>query len=109
MTVKNLTKNTILTTDLKIAISLSDQFLGLLKKSNPRSLLFRTRFGIHTFFLKDSIDVLILDDKNIVIKAIIVNPNLIFLWNIRYSSVLELPEDTIKTSKTTLNDVIEII
>lgn len=108
MIVKNLTKNTTLATDLKIATSLPDQFLGLLKIDNPRSLLFKTRFGIHTFFLKEPIDVVILDSKNMVVKTATVKPNSIFLWNTRYSSVLELPKGSIKTSKTSIGDHLEI-
>ena len=109
MFIKNITKNKILSSDLKIAKSLSDQLLGLLKKSNPRSLMFNSRFGIHTLFLKHPIDVLILDSKNTVVKTAIVNPNSIFLWNPIYSKILELPKDTIRKTKTKVLDQLEII
>ena len=64
----NETKKIVLVTDLKKAISFSDRLFGLRKKSNPRSLLFKTRFGIHTFLLKESIDVLILSQRYQVVK-----------------------------------------
>jgi len=57
---KNLTKNTIIATDLKECVSFKDRNLGLLDQQNPRSLLFKTRFGIHTFGLSEPIDVLVL-------------------------------------------------
>lgn len=105
MILKNLTTGTILTNDLKQIKSFSDFALGLLKKSNPRALLFKTHFGIHTFFLKDEIDIIILDKNNRVAKLKTgLKPNRLFFWNPGYFLAIELPKDTIKTSQTKLND-----
>lgn len=109
MILKNITKNTILATDLKEAKSVVDLTFGLLKKSNPRSLLFKTHFGIHTFFLKNPIDVLVLDKNFKVIKLKEnLKPNRLFFWNPQYSIIIELPPETIKKSKTALSDQINI-
>ena len=106
MVLKNLTKKTILTTDLKEAESLVDQIFGLLKQSNPRSLLFRTRFGIHTFGLKDSIDVLVLDKTQKVVKLAQVSPGSLFFWKPLYNLVIELPKGVLKKSKTKTGDIL---
>lgn len=81
----------------------------MLRKSNPRSLLIETRFGIHTFGLKKQIDVLVLDERH-TIQSIKVSlkPNRVFFWNPKYSLILELPAGTIKKSKTEIGDKLEI-
>lgn len=109
MIVKNQTKNSILATDTKVATSFLDQILGLHRKSNPRSLVFKTRFGIHTFFLKTSIDIIVLDSKNRVVKIKEnLQPNRIFFWNPNYNTVIELPKDAISKSKTLLFDTLSL-
>lgn len=109
MVLKNLTTGKIITTELKEAKSFSDQFFGLLKKSNPRYLLFKTRFGIHTFFMKVPIDVLILDNKGkvVAIKKSL-KPNRIFFWNPKFCKIIELPEKTIFVTKIKIGDFIHL-
>lgn len=105
----NKTKKTVVAQDLKKVESFSDNLLGLLKKSNPRSLLFITRGGIHTFFLKEAIDVLVLDNHNSVVKVgIAIRPWSIFVWNPKYDTVIELPKGALKQSKTTKGDLLVI-
>ncbi|MEK7581320.1 MAG: DUF192 domain-containing protein [Patescibacteria group bacterium] len=104
MTLKNITKKTLLSTNLKEARSTTDKILGLLRKSNPRSLMFKTRFGIHTFLLKSAIDVLILDSQNKVVSVKSLKPNRIFIYNPMHSLVIELPTGTIQKSKTQKGD-----
>jgi uncharacterized membrane protein (UPF0127 family) len=55
-------------------------------------LYFETRWGIHTFFVREPIDVLILDEENRVqvIKKDL-KPWRLFFWNPRYGKVVELP------------------
>lgn len=73
---------------------------GLLFQPIPKPIFLRTRFGIHTFFLKFPIDVLILDEKN---RIVAIKQNLkpfrLFFWNPTYSRVLELPPGTIHALK----------
>lgn len=109
MIIKNLTKKTLLSDNAKLIDSFLDKGLGLLKKSNPKTLIFKTRFGIHTFFLRETIDIMVLD-KNFQVKKIKENlkPNTTFFWNPKYFWIIELPQGTIKMSKTALDDTISI-
>lgn len=110
MEVINKSKRTTISRDTKVASSFSDKFLGLLKKSNPRSLLIKTRFGIHTFGLKSLIDVVVLDNNYEVVKlGLAIKPNRFFFWNPKFSCVLELPEFSIKNSKTEIGDKLELV
>ncbi len=68
--------------------SLIKKTLGLYDKTN-KAIYFQTRFGIHTFFMKNDIQVIILDDENYVVKNKIVKPNSIFFWNPKYKDVIE--------------------
>ena len=101
MKVLNQTRNTILTEDLKIAKSFIDQSLGLYKYKKPTALMLTTHFGIHSLFMKYPIDIVILDNQNkVVALKESMQPNEMFIWNIKYNTVLELPVETIKKSKT---------
>lgn len=110
MILKNVTRKTILASDLKEAKSIVDKILGLLKKSNPRSMMFETRFGIHTFFMDKPIDVLILDDdyKVSAIKKSLM-PNIIFIYSPKFQFVVELPEGIVEKSKTRIGDKLVLV
>jgi uncharacterized membrane protein (UPF0127 family) len=107
MQIHNTTRNTVVTDEAKIASNLLDKSLGLLDKRNPRSLLFNTRFGVHTVGLRLPIDLIILDKKNRVVelKENCLPNNFIF-WNPIYGKVLELPLGTIRKSKTKKGDIL---
>ncbi len=107
MKVINKTKKTILAENIIIPTSLLDQSLGLLKYPKPAAMMLHTRFGIHTFGMSYPIDVLILNKQNRIV-AINKNmkPNKIFLWNIRYETILELPGETIHKTRTEFGDLI---
>lgn len=109
MTLKNLTTGKIICSDLKIAESFIDRILGLLIKSNPRSLLFKTRFGIHTFFLKEPIDVLILNSgyKIVELKPNL-KPNRLFFWNPKFKIILELKKGRIKKFRIKEKDILRL-
>lgn len=109
MILKNKTTNKTVCKDLKICSSFIDQLFGLLLPSNPRNLLFKTRFGIHTFFLKNAIDIVVLDeDMKVRVMKQDLDPNKLFFWNPRYFWVLELPKGTIKTYKIKPDDIFSI-
>lgn len=109
MVVLNLTRKIKLTGNLKKADSLMDKHLGLLRSSNPRSLLFKTRFGVYTFGLKVSIDLIVLDNQFKVVKlGQEIKPGKLFFWNPKYCLVLELPEGIINSSGTKIGDLLEI-
>lgn len=109
MILKNQTTGQIICKDLKICESFIDRMFGLLIKHNPRNLFFKTRFGIHTFFLKEPIDVLILDSRMRVVKL---KPNLeanrLFFWNPKYFQICELSVGTINKFTIKLGQILEI-
>lgn len=109
MIVKNLTRKTIISNDLKIASSLLDRLLGLLNSQNPRSLLFNTRFGIHTFGLDKPIDVIVIDQRSKIRILKTIKPNSLFFYNPKYKTVIELSKGAIKKSKTQIGDKIAIL
>lgn len=88
----NKTKNKLVTANLKCANSFSDKLFGLLKEKKGTSLLVKTRFGIHTLFMDYPISVVILNNRNQVVK-IKENllPNSFFFWNPKYKTVIEMP------------------
>lgn len=86
-----------------------DRALGLIKDSTKIPLQLNTRFGIHTFGLKESIDILILDNSNRVYKKReLLEPYSFFFWNPSYSKVLELKGGTIKKFGVTIGDHISL-
>lgn len=108
MKLTNLTRNNVISTNLKEARSTMDRLLGLHKKSNPRSLLFKTRFGIHTLLLKTPIDVIVLNSKNIVQIAKTIKPNRILIYKPTLKTAIELPPGTIASSHTKPGDKLKI-
>lgn len=95
---------------VKTAKNLKEKTFGLIGRKYAESLLIKTRFGIHTFFLKFPIDVIVLD-KNYEVKYIKENlkPNRIFIWNPLYDTVIEMPEKTVNEKKIKKGDKIETI
>ena len=107
MKIQNSRNNAIISENGKYAIKFLDQALGLLLRSNPRSLLFKTRFGIHTLFLSHFIDVLIIDDIFVVRqKKEQLSPFSFSFWNPTYKYVLELPAGTIQKTDTQIGDTL---
>lgn len=110
MKIINSSKNTTLSSHAHPAQSLVEKILGLITSPEGKTMIFKTRYGIHTFFMKYPIDILILDNKN---RAVMLRerllPNNIFLWNPIFSTVIELPAGTIQNSKTKKGDIIDII
>jgi uncharacterized protein len=94
---------------VKEAKNIRERVQGLIWKDNPFALMIRTRFGIHTFGVRFSIDVLILDNED---KVVSIRENLkpyrIFLWNPKYEKVLELPRGTIKKHAIKMHDVVDL-
>jgi len=109
MKVFNVAKHSVLAEKIVIPQSLSDQSLGLLKYKTPTAMLLKTRFGVHTFGMRYPIDILILDNNlHVVAMKKNLKPNRIFVWNIKYKTVIELPAGTIEKTKTEINDLIHI-
>lgn len=109
MKLRNLKNNQVICEDLKQCKSIWDKTLGLINPRNPRHLMLETRYGIHSFFLKKPIDVLVLDKKFRVVKIKqSLKPNRILFWDRRYSKVIELPEGSILKYRVALGDTLSI-
>lgn len=109
MKIVNQSKKIIISDKAKFASSVIDQITGLLDPSNPRFLIFDTRYGIHTFFMKTPIDVLILNEKHGVVKMKKgLLPNKLFLYSPKYKTVVEMPNGSIKKYQICINDKISI-
>lgn len=92
MRLLNLTRKQTITSQLMIAKTWLEATIGLLNKPKGTAMLFKTRWGIHTFGMKYSIDVLILDKEMKIVKVKRnLPPNYFFFWNPLYSTVIELP------------------
>lgn len=95
---------------VKVLSSFWQKTRGLICKEKAEPVLFKTRFGIHTFGLKFPIDVIILDNKNRVTKIITnLSPNNLFFWNPIYDKVIELPVGEITKLNIKSSDTLEII
>lgn len=93
----------------KEAKNIKEKVAGLIGIDKPYAFLLKTRFGIHTFGLKFPIDVLILDDKNRVVKIRrFLKPNSVFLWNPSFNRVLELPQGTVEKKQIKIHNTIDI-
>ena len=92
--------------DVKICSSFKDKLLGFMFKKNINyALRFKCK-GIHTFFMKEKIDIVITDKNN---KAIQVKNNMDknkILINTKAYFFYELPKNT-NTYK--VNDMLKII
>ncbi len=109
MSIFNRTKKTILSTNASYASTWTEKVKGLTGRNKISPLIFKTRFGIHTFGMKSSLDIIILNkDKKITVIKEDIKPKRIFLWNPLYSFVIELPHGILKKTNTSIGDLIEI-
>ncbi len=110
MKVMNKTKQTVLVPHIQEKTSFFAKNRGLIGSTVSQAIMFSTHFGIHTFGVLYSIDVVILNKKNEVVALHQeLKPKRIFLWNPLYSQVLELPAGTIQKSHTTKGDTLEFV
>jgi uncharacterized protein len=87
-----------------------DKSIGLLNKDKAFLLLLKTRFGIHTFAMKFPIDVLVIDKDDRVVKLVKnLKPNKIFVWPLRFDTVIELPAGEIEKKKIKIGEKVKII
>lgn len=76
--------------------SAKEKLFGLMFIKKIKPIYFETHFGIHTFFVKKPIDIIILDKKFIVRKLKTnLKPSRLLFWNPRYFRVIECPHGTI--------------
>jgi uncharacterized membrane protein (UPF0127 family) len=93
---------------VKVARGLVEKTIGLIGKK-PYPMLFKTRFGIHTFGMKETIDVIVLNQQHRIVKVKKnLHPNRVFLWNPFYDTILELPQGSIQEMALGLDSHIDI-
>jgi len=103
--IRNATQNTIIAKEYSAKRGFG-KLRGLLGKNKAETIVFQTRFGIHTFFLRLPLDLLILDDNGVAKLCRTVKPNRITVWNIRFKTVIELPSGTLHRTRTKIGDII---
>ena len=112
MPITNLTKQTWLATKVRKADNFFTRLVGLLKRTHlgpEEALWLMPSKGIHTIGMKFPIDVLFLTKDNEVIGLISgMLPYRISSVHFRGYSVVELPNGTIRKSRTELGDKLEI-
>lgn len=104
MRIFNRTKNTAVFDDVVILQTVREKIDGMLAFKTVRPIYFETRWGVHTFGMKVSIDIAVLNENGIVVvlkKE--VRPNKFFFWNPKYKRVLEFPF----TDAISVGDVLE--
>lgn len=106
MQIINKTSHSILIRDVIFADSLLKKTRGLIGKPKHLSLVFKTRFGIHTFGMSYPITVIILDKRNVVrkVKENLL-PNKIFFWNPQFPTIIE----TSKPCKAKVGDQLTFV
>ncbi|HZS50705.1 MAG TPA: DUF192 domain-containing protein [Bryobacterales bacterium] len=110
--VRNKTRHRLLGDAIERADTSQTRRMGLLKRTGlakGEGLWILPCEGIHTFFMKFPIDVLFLNRKKQVVKAL---PSLgpwRLAMSLRGRSVLELPAGTIRDTGTQRGDQIEIV
>lgn len=112
MPVINLTKKTWLATKVRKADNFLTRLVGLLKRTNlgpEEALWLMPSKGIHTVGMKFPIDVVFLNrDCHVLGLTSGMSPYRISSVHLRGYSVLELPNGTIRKSRTEIGDQLEI-
>lgn len=112
MPVINLTKKTWLATKVRKADNFVTRLVGLLKRKTlgpEEALWLLPSKGIHTIGMKFPIDVIFLNGKNKVVSIIpAMAPQRVSWFRFTAYSVLELPDGTIRKSRTEIGDELEI-
>lgn len=84
------------------------KLIGLMGNKPSQTLIFKTRFGIHTFFLSLPIDLMVVDkNKKVVFIKRRIKPNRLVFWNIKYDTVIEMPSGALEKSKTRKGDILK--
>ncbi len=92
-----------------IAENFKDKLLGLIGKENINyGLLIKNCKSIHTYFMKENIDVLLLDQDN---RILFINRNvkknkILIFHTKKKSNILELPQNS--SLHLNVNDVIDL-
>ena len=84
--------------DIKIATNFIDRLMGFMGKTNIQSgILFPKCNSVHTFFMKEEIDIIGLDSENTILfieRNCAKNKIIRINHSIKKTSILELPKNT---------------
>lgn len=106
---ENVTKGKKLDIEVIFLRGLKEKSLGVIDKNGSSAFLLKTRFGIHTFFVRVPLDIILLSDKGKVIKIKQnMEPNRVFFWNPKYSFVLEAPAGCVKKLDLEIGNMVEV-
>lgn len=95
---------------VKLLAGFKDKAWGLINYDKAHAVMFKTRFGIHTFGVRFPIDVLILDKRKKVIKLAKRLPiNSVLFWLPVYDTVIELPAGETEKMKISVGDQLNLI
>ncbi len=109
MKILNLSRGVLLADNVKIPKNYFEEAMGLIGKGKAEPMLFKTRWGIHTFGVRFPIDVVVFDKSGVVMKIKTgLKSNRFFFWNPKFMNILELPEGEIKKSGLKIGDKLEI-
>lgn len=112
MKIINLTQNTLLASEAKVADSLFKRLKGLLGKREllkGEALILKPCNSIHTFFMRFPIDVLFVSKDNRVIKAILrLKPFRLTCIYCNATFAIELPAGIIQSTSTHQDDLLLI-
>jgi uncharacterized membrane protein (UPF0127 family) len=103
----NLTQKVALTNNLIIANTIIRSSIGLLNQPPETAMLFKTRWGIHTFGMKHPLDIIVLNNNMKIVKIKKnLKPNRLFFWNPFYCLIIEIPPNQKTIIK--INDILKI-
>jgi uncharacterized protein len=112
VTIRNLTRGTVVGTDMRVAKSMRDRMVGLLGTPADQlgdGLLIEHASSIHMFFMPYAIDAAFVSADGRVTKTV---PNLrpwrVVWWARGARDCLELPVGALERSETRVGDTVEV-
>jgi uncharacterized membrane protein (UPF0127 family) len=110
--ISNPVRQSVLGDRIGVADTTLTRFVGLMGRGSlapGHGLLIRPSNGVHTLWMRFSIDVLLLDREYRVLSAYrVLRPFRMTAINWKAASVLELPSGTILATKTQLGDQLQL-
>lgn len=104
---KNLNSKTSINIEVIHLKNIFDKTFGAIK-FKEKGLFLKTRFGLHSFFVTNALEVLVLDNN---LKVVKINekfsPNKVFFWNLQYSLILELPKGSVSKLKIKVGHIVK--
>lgn len=85
------------------------KLIGLIDKNRQPPVLLITRFGIHTFFMRVPIDVLVLTNRGEVVSMRqSLKPFSFFFYSPLYDTIVELENGFIQKNNIKIGDIINL-